>query len=101
VRVRFTPEAINSAREKHAWWIEHRQEAPRLFADELSAVIARLRAGDDHARRLFAVRAGRQVWRLLMPRTKLHVYYRFDLAGDVEILLLWNATAGSLPPLPR
>lgn len=101
MRVRFTPEALSSAREKRAWWIQHRQQAPHLFVDELAAVVAKLRAGDDRARHLFAVRAGRPVWRLLMPRTKLHVYYRLDLAGDVEVLLIWNATAGSLPRLPR
>jgi hypothetical protein len=33
-----------------------------------------------------------------MPKTRNHVYYRLDdAAGEVEILLLWNAVAGEEP----
>ena len=38
------------------------------------------------------------IWRILMPRTRNHVYYRVDdSAGEVEVLLVWNAIAGSDP----
>jgi hypothetical protein len=46
VRVRFTPEARLSIREKP------------LFAEELAAMIARLRDGVDANRQRFAVRHG-------------------------------------------
>lgn len=99
MRVRFTPEAVSAIREKREWWSQHRDKAPELLLAELTTVVAKLRSGADQERRLFGVRRGRQVWRLLMPRSKLHVYYRRDDDGDVEVLLVWNAVAGTPPPL--
>jgi hypothetical protein len=33
-----------------------------------------------------------------MPKTRNHVYYRVnEAAGEVEILLVWNAVAGATP----
>lgn len=101
MRVRFTPEALRAIREKREWWSLHREKAPQLLLAELTTVITKLRRGADHERHLFGVRGGRQVWRLLMPRTKLHVYYRRDDAGDVEVLVVWNATAGAPPRILR
>ena len=35
-----------------------------------------------------------------MPTTRSHLYYRIDdAAGEVEILLVWNAVAGQSPEL--
>lgn len=97
MRVRFTPDARLAVREKRAWWERHRDKAPRLFVEELAGVIAKLRAASDHERQQYAARGGRIVWRLLMPKTRHHVYYRHDGAGDVEVLLVWSAVAGALP----
>ena len=100
MRVRFTPEARIAVREKRTWWEQHRERAPRLFVEELAAVVAKLRDGADKERQQYAARSGRIIWRLLMPKTRSHVYYRLDeAAGDVEILLVWNAVAGATPDL--
>jgi hypothetical protein len=100
VRVRFTPEARLAVREKRTWWEQHREKAPRLFVEELAAVVAKLREGADKERQQYAARSGRIIWRLLMPKTRTHVYYRVSgAAGDIEILVLWNATAGATPDL--
>lgn len=100
MRVRFTPEARLAVREKRMWWQQHREKAPRLFVEELAAVVAKLREGADKERQQYAAQSGRIIWRLLMPRTRNHVYYRVDeTAGDVEILLVWNAVAGAAPDL--
>lgn len=62
--------------------------------------MAKLRNGEDDERQQFAVRGGHIVWRALMPKTRNHVYYRVNEAADeVEILLIWNATAGATPDL--
>lgn len=95
MRVRFTPQARLAVREKRAWWEQHRPKAPRLFVEELATIVAKLRDGSDQERQQYAARSGRVIWCLLMPN---HVYYRHDLtAGDVEVLLVWNATAGIAP----
>jgi len=100
VRVRFTPEARLAVREKRTWWEQHREKAPRLFVQELAGVVAKLRDGADEERQQYAARGGRVIWRILMPKTRHHIYYRLeDAAGEVEILLLWNAVAGTTPDL--
>lgn len=98
MRVRFTPRARLSVREKRVWWEQHREKAPRLFVEELATVVGKLRDGTDAERQQYAARGGRIVWRLLMPKTRNHVYYRVDdAAGEVEVLIVWNATAGQAP----
>jgi hypothetical protein len=98
VRVRFTPEARLAVGEKRAWWELHREKAPRLFVEELGAIVGKLRDGADAERQQYAVRGRRVVWRILMPKTRHHVYYRLDdAAGEIEIVLVWNAVAGVGP----
>ena len=98
MRVRFTPEARHAVREKRTWWEQHRTKAPRLFVEELAGIVAKLRDGADEERQQYAAHGGRVIWRILMPKTRHHVYYRLnDVAGEVEILLVWNAVAGAAP----
>jgi plasmid stabilization system protein ParE len=98
VRVRFTPEALRSIREKRAWWASNRDKAPRLFVEELAAIIEKLRNGADAERHQFAAAGGRVIWRLLMPKTRHHIYYRRSASG-VEVLLVWNAVGKAEPEL--
>jgi len=77
--------------------MEQRAKAPRLFVDELAAVVAKLRQGAGEERQQYAARGGRIVWRIARPKTRHHVYYRHDRAGDVEILTVWNSVAGREP----
>jgi hypothetical protein len=103
VIVRFAPEALFAVRDKRAWWEQHREKAPRLFVQELAAAVAKLREGTDADRQKYAARGGRIIWRLLMPRTRHHIYYRVtdatgtDATGDVEIITVWNAVAAAGP----
>lgn len=100
MRVRFTPEALLAVREKRAWWQQQRDKAPELFVQELATIVSKLRDRTDDERQKFAARGGHIVWRLLMPKTRHHVYYRVDeRAGVVDVLLVWNAVAGSKPDL--
>ena len=41
----------------------------------------KLREGTDAERQQYAARGGRITWRLLMPKTRTHVYYRVDDAA--------------------
>jgi hypothetical protein len=89
VKVRFTPEARLAVREKRAWWKQHREKAPGLFVKELAMIVAKLRDGADDERQQYAARDGRIIWRILMPKTRNHIYYRLDEAiGHVEILVV-------------
>lgn len=98
MRVRFTPEARLAVREKRTWWEQHREKAPRLFVAELAVIVAKLRDGADEERQQYAARGGRIIWRILMPKTRNHVYYRVnEAAGEVEVIVVWNAVAGATP----
>jgi hypothetical protein len=97
VKVSFTPDAKQSVRDKRAWWVKHRDKAPRLFRDELRAVVAKIRSGEDEGKQEYTVLRGRVIWRLLMPKTKNYVYYRAIGADEVELLLVWNAISGTQP----
>jgi hypothetical protein len=78
--------------------MRNREKAPSLFVEELAAVVARLRSGTDEGRQQYAVRRGRVIWCLLMPKTRNHVYYSVnEAAGFVEVLVVWNAVAGARP----
>jgi hypothetical protein len=65
VKVRFTLEARLSVRSKRAWWIQHREKAPRLFIEELAAIVAKLRDGADDERQPRAIITGAIVRRQL------------------------------------
>jgi plasmid stabilization system protein ParE len=98
VIVRFAPEARDAIREKRAWWEAHREKAPTLFEDELREVVAKLRSAPHEGQR-YAVETGEVIWRVLMPKTRTHVYYRIDAQGDVDVVTVWNAQGGTGPEL--
>lgn len=78
--------------------VQHRDKAPDLFVQELAAIVAKLRDRTDADRQQFAARGGHIIWRILMPKTRNHIYYRVnDRAAEVEVLLEWNATAARTP----
>ena len=98
MRIRFSPEALRVIREKRMWWREHRDKAPRLFVEELAAVVAKLRAGTDKDRRQYALPGGRIIWRILMRKTRTHIYNRVDdAAGVTEIMTVWNVVGRAGP----
>jgi hypothetical protein len=89
VNLRYTPDAP-SIRDRHRWWRTNRDKAPGLFARELRAALRKLRDNTDAARQ----------WRLLMPKTRHHVYYQRDEHVNVAtVLLVANAIALAGPDL--
>jgi hypothetical protein len=78
----------------------NREKAPQLFADELKAVLNTLRTDADATRQRYSGQANATVWRLLMPKTRHHIYYRRDEhAAVVTILLVANAISETGPAL--
>ena len=61
-------------------------------------MIEKLRTDADVERHQYAAVGGRVIWRLLMPKTRHHVYYRRS-AADVEVLIVWNAVGNAEPDL--
>lgn len=100
MKLRYTPDARDAIRDHHRWWFANREKSPRLFVEELRTVLGKLRANIDVARQHYSGQGAETVWRLLMPRTRHHVYYWRDEAADVAtVLLVANAIAETGPDL--
>lgn len=96
-RVELSPEAQAQAEAAMSWWQANRPQAADLFLDELGATIQRLatmpRSGKPYARSDIP-----GTYRLLMPRTRYHVYYRIDEEHTtVRIHAVWHTSRRAAP----
>ena len=80
-------------------WREHRPKARDLFARELVDVLE-LIAGAPAIGADYRTRSGRCARRVLMPKTRTHVYFEFNRARDlITVLAVWGAPRGKGPSL--
>jgi plasmid stabilization system protein ParE len=101
VIVQFRREALAQAVARRDWWIANRPAARDAFDDELASAVLDL-AERAASIPVVSIRSGVPVRRLLMPTTRCHVYFAIDESrGVVEILALWGARMGRLPPLAK
>lgn len=97
--LRVSRRAARHIRAASTWWLENRDKAPSAFADDLDdafRLIAELpRTGEPvHHSKLASAR------RLLLARTRYHLYYSVDDDGQtVRVLALWHTSRGKLPRL--
>jgi hypothetical protein len=99
VKVGFAPRALESIRYRQRWWRAHRDHGA-LFGDELRAVLAKLRDNTDAARQRYSGDDEATVWRLLMPKTRHHVYYqRNERANTAHVVLVDSAVSAEGPEL--
>ena len=87
---RITARALRQAERAELWWRKHRPGARDLFRLELAHAIARVRETPEIGVAYAHPRRG-QIRRLLMPRSRYHLYYRID-EDAVVLLLLWSAS---------
>lgn len=100
VRVWFSPQARGQAREAAIWWRTNRPAAPGLFAQELRKYVGLLSENPGLGRR-YSNQTIPDLHRILLPDTKYHLYYAQVVAGELEIVAVWSAVKGRLPPLIR
>jgi plasmid stabilization system protein ParE len=99
VKLRVGKRAQQQANKIEAWWVENRADAPSLFIDEL----------EETFRYICKVSAAGVGWptprrpnlrRVLMSRTKNHVYFVIDDAtATVHVHAIWGAPKGRTPKL--
>lgn len=95
----FTPEAERQVSEMDTWWREHRPKASNLFAREL-AEIGELLSSTPTMGSKYVTRSGKQVRRVLMPKTRKHLYFEIDEdQRRIVVLAVWGAPRGSGPYL--
>ncbi|WP_428265045.1 type II toxin-antitoxin system RelE/ParE family toxin [Haliangium sp.] len=99
VSVRTTARADRHIAAASDWWHEHRPRAPSLFDDELADAFALL-AELPGAGRQYPHPEIAELRRLLLSRTRYHVYYVHDVTvREVVVLAVWSAVRGRAPLL--
>jgi len=98
VKLELAPRALREA-ERHArWWRANRPRARFLFDDELRAVLDQIRFSPEIGIAYQAM-LGREHRRVLMPRTRYHVYYRLAAPELIRVVAIWSAVRGRGPAL--
>lgn len=98
-QLEIAPRAEEQIRQIGTWWREHRSTSPSLFANEMASALEAL-AANPTAGVPYSVRRGVVVRRLLLQRTRYHVYFSYDDDRDlVSVRAVWHGTRGSGPPL--
>ena len=99
--IQFTPRAEAQVSEAGLWWRSNRPAAPDLFEEELAMTLRMLAALPDLGR-IYAHPRVKGVRRLLMPRTRYHLYYvQADQGSAVIVLALWSTVRGRGPLLRK
>ena len=96
MNVRITPRALAEAKRIKTWWRRRRLGNPALFENELEAALERIVAKPDIGIRYEGTQLKVPVLRLLMPRTKNHVYYAVE-DDTIVVLSVWGAPKGEGP----
>jgi plasmid stabilization system protein ParE len=96
MRLRLTPRALADAKRMRGWWRRYRSKAEDLFEQEFDGALERIVKAPDVGS--VYEQAGRkvEVRRLLMPKTRNHVYYAVT-ATEIVVLTVWGAPKGRGP----
>jgi plasmid stabilization system protein ParE len=99
-RVGFAPDALDHVERLRSWWEANRLAAPHLFDEEFVAAVRQLETAPSTGVVYPHPRVSDEIRRLLMPRSRHHVYYTVDDAASlVWIVAVWHASRGQGPPL--
>jgi plasmid stabilization system protein ParE len=95
----FTLEADLQVMVIDAWWTENRPAARELFRCELRDVCELLEQM-PFIGRAYGTRGGETVRRVLLPRSRYHVFYEVDAdAARITVRAVWSARRGQGPNL--
>src|ERR1700678_3594365 len=97
MRLRLTPRALADAKRMKTWWRRHRQ-AEGLFEEELDAALESIVATPSLGTVYEQEDLDVDVHRVLMPKTRNHVYYAVT-ATEVVVLTVWGAPKDRGPKL--
>jgi plasmid stabilization system protein ParE len=96
----FSPQARAQLEAIQAWWHQHRQSSADLLVQELTAVLRHLQRS-PYLGKIYEPRGAQPVRRILLNRTRYHLYYRpDDTARKIYIDAIWYAGRGQAPPIP-
>lgn len=96
MQLAFTPKARTQAEKADTWWRANRLAAPALFDRELSTAIAQILRNPEIGLRYRRLPGAR---RLVLPRTRYHIYYVLLDEEVVSIISVWSGLRGRGPRL--
>jgi plasmid stabilization system protein ParE len=106
MNVRLTPRALSEAERSKTWWQKNRPRSPSVFNEKMATALEQIQTVPTVGA-VYPSSFGRTVRRLLMPKTKNHVYY---LVRENEVVVLSvlgrasrerpEAVADAPPPTP-
>lgn len=86
MKVKFTPRGELRALKANAWWRKNRPDTSELFAEELACAVSDLETiphlGTPHPARRPLLK------RLLLEKTKCHLYFEVDDQKDETRILM-------------
>ena len=99
MKLELAEPARRQAAEIDGWWAANRPAAPALFAQEFRDTLELVRRNPGVGTSWPTDRRP-DLRRVLMPRTKHHLYFRIDAPRQVvQVLAVWGAPRGSGPRL--
>ena len=99
MKLELAEPARRQAEEIEEWWAENRPAAPALFAQEFRDTLEFIR-GNPGVVTLWPTARRPDLRRVLMPRTRHHLYFRADMTMQVvQVLAVWGAPRGRGPRL--
>jgi plasmid stabilization system protein ParE len=98
-KAELSPEALAQADAAMRWWNDNRPKAPGLFLEELDAALERLMS-TPMAGLHYRDSGITGMRRLVMPRTRYHVYYTVvEEEALIRIHAIWHSSRGRGPIL--
>jgi plasmid stabilization system protein ParE len=98
MKLRLAKRALAEAKRLKTWWLANRPKAPDLFERELDAALERI-ATDPHVGVLYGQgKLESPVRRVLLPKTKTHVYWAVD-GDEIVVVSIWGARKRRSPKL--
>ena len=97
LEIRVSPQAERHIQAIASWWAANREAAPTLFKEELGGAF-RLISGAPEAGKPYRLSPLDGVRRILLRRTRYHIYYRVEV-DEVRVLAVWHNARGQQPEL--
>ena len=98
MRIDLTARAVRDAERRAAWWRRERLGALLLFEDEPRVALDLLRV-EPEAGSAYRSRDRRAYRRVLLPRSRHHVYDRVAAPDRLVVIAIWNAVGRRGPVL--
>ena len=99
-QVVFTDTAERHIETIRTWWTRNRRDALLLFLDEIEAAFERISRAPLSGALYRPAILGAEVHRILLRRTRYHVYYTYDPGSSSAVVrAVWHAVRGRGPRL--